>query len=155
VVEALTFMGIYTNMNYLSYDQYREAMCSLNSHVSEFVSVENAIMSCGIRRPFDFNASSSRLLEISTAVSAMRESLSEFTNQRDGDYSIDTAITYIDLLLASIGQLTAISQNLAKKANGMKYGFLAYRRELRDYRRKEEIRVAMGGELNSVFSRPW
>jgi hypothetical protein len=112
-------------------------------------------MSCGIRKPFDFNASSSRLVEISTAVRAIRESLSKFANQRDGNYSINTAITYIDLLLASIGQLTAISQNLAKKANGMKYGFLAYRKELRDYRKKEDSRAAMGDELNSAFSRPW
>lgn len=142
-------------MDYLSYDQYREAMYSLNSHLTEFVSVENTIMSCGIRKPFDFNASSSRLIEIDAGVRALRESLSKFANQTDGNYSINTAITYIDLFLASIGQLTTISQNLAKKANGMKYGFLAYRKELKDYRRKEDTRAATGEELNSALSRPW
>jgi hypothetical protein len=155
VVETIAPLEIDTNMEYLSYDQYREVMYSLNGHLSEFVSVEDAIMSCGIRKPFDFNASSSRLIEIDTGVRAIRESLSTFVNQPDGNYSINTAITYIDLLLASIEQLTAISQNLAKKANGMKYGFLAYRKELKDYRRKEDVRVAMGDELNSALSRPW
>jgi hypothetical protein len=76
----------------------------------------------------------------------------EYTKGTD---PIDTAIRYLDLFLASIRQLTAISQNLAKKANGETYAFLAYRRDLRDYRRKEESRVAMGDALNTAFSRPW
>jgi hypothetical protein len=143
------------DMDYLSYDQFRAAMCSLNDHLTDFVSVENAIMSCGVRTPFDFHAASSKLIEIDASVIAVRESLFLFVNQQAGNYSIDTAIRYIDLLLASIRQLTAISQNLAKKANGETYGFLAYRRDLRDYRRKEKSRVAMGDALNSAFSRPW
>jgi hypothetical protein len=36
----------------------------------------------------------------------------------------------------------------------MKYGFLAYRKELKDYRTKEDAGVAMGEELNSALSRP-
>lgn len=142
-------------MDELSYDQYREVMNSLNSLLSEFVSVENSIMSCGLTKAFDFNASTSALVEIDLAVKEIHRLISAFSNQQNGNYSINTAITYIDLLIASIEQLALISENLANKAKGMKYGFFAYRKDIKDYKKKENSRAAMGDQLNSAFSRSW
>ncbi len=142
-------------MDQLSYDQFKEIMYSLNILLSEFVSIENSLMSCGLVKAFDFDTSTSDLVNIDHSVREIHNLLSVYRNQQNGSYSINTAMTYVDLLVASVGQLGLISEKLANKAKGKKYGFFIYRKDLKEYKKRENSRAAMGDQLNSAFSRSW
>ena len=139
----------------LTFEKYTEYIHELNQILSIFLSVEKELMNCGLS-PLNFNESTEQIKLIEDAVIHLKEMFSEYVNQSEGNYSINTAITYVDHLLESIGQLKTISRNLALKANREgKYGFFAYKKDLKIYKNKEKIRESFGSQLNSALSRPW
>jgi hypothetical protein len=138
----------------LSFEEHTELLQLLNRYLSEFISIENAMMNCGLHA-FDFNESTNQIKTITGATIDLKEKLFEYKNQPDGNYSINTAITYVDHFLKSMNQLCNISTNLARKANGGKYGFFAYRKDLKEYKNNEKVREAFGNQLNSTLGRGW
>jgi hypothetical protein len=138
----------------LSFEEYTALMQLLNRYLSEFISIENAMMNCGLRA-FDFNQSTNQIKAITTSTIDLKEKLFHYKNQPEGNYSINTAITYVDHLLKSMNQLCNISGNLARKANGEKYGFFAYRKDLKEYKNNENVRESFGNQLNSTLNRGW
>lgn len=138
----------------LSFEEYTELMQLLNQYLSKFVSIETTMMNCGLSA-FNFNESTNQIQTITGANIELKEKLFQYKNQPEGNYSINTAITYVDYLLESMNQLGNISANLAKKANGEKYGFFTYRNDLKKYKNNEKIREAFGNQLNSALGRSW
>lgn len=138
----------------LSFEEYTVLIQLLNRYLSEFISIEKAMVNCGLRA-FDFNKSTNQIETITAATIDLKEKLFQYKNQPEGNYSINTAITYIDHLLKSMNQLFNISGNLARKANGKKYGFFAYRKDLQEYKNNEKDRESFGNQLNSALNRGW
>jgi len=138
----------------LSLEKYSELLNELNRILSAFLAIEKAMLNCGMR-PFDFNESTEQIQSIEKAILHIKEKLYYNIKQSEGNYSINTAITYIDNLLKSISQLGFISAKLARKANGEKYGFFAYRKDLKIYNNNEKARESLGSQLNNTLSQPW
>lgn len=138
----------------LSFENYSELLHELNRTLSAFLSIEKAMLNCGLR-PFDFHESTKQIQSIENETLQIKEKLFPHISQSEGNQSINTAITYIDNLLKSISQLYAISAKLAKKANGEKYGYFAYRKDLKIYNNYEKTRESYGSQLNTTLREPW
>jgi len=138
----------------LSFENYTELLHELNSNLTVFLSIEKAMLNCGLR-PFDFKNSTKKIESIKNETLHIKEKLHHHKGQSKGNHSIDTALTYTNYLLKSINQLCTISSKLAKKANGEKYGFFAYRKDLKIYKNYEKDRESYGTQLNIALSHPW
>jgi uncharacterized protein Yka (UPF0111/DUF47 family) len=138
----------------LSFENYSELLHQLNRTLSAFLSIEKAMLNCGLRS-FDFDESTEQIQLIENEILHIKGKLYHHIIQPEGSSSINTALIYIDNLLKSISQLCSISAELAKKANGGKYGFFAYRKDLKIYKNYEKTRESYGTQLNNTFSCPW
>ncbi len=138
----------------LSYEEYTELIQLLDQYLSEFISIENRMMNCGLSA-FNFTESTNQIQIITQATIELKEGLYQFKNQPEGNYSINTALNYLYHLLESMNQLGNISANLARKANGGKYGFFANNKDLKKYESNEKIRQSFGSQLNSALNRSW
>jgi hypothetical protein len=144
----------HTGTSALTYEQYRDITEELHNVLRSLVITEQELM-----RPqlgaVNFLSYRSHLSGLHDRCLGVRAEISLYVNQTAGNYAINAALTFADSLLDCIIDLREICARLDEKARGGKYGFFQYRRDIKDYRRKEAAREVSGSQLNSAFQRAW
>lgn len=140
--------------SFLTYEEYLSLVRELTDYLSAFIIAGDSLMKVQYRG-IDFPKHRKRLSQIHETGLRLKNTLFPHVNQVEGTYAINSAITFIDCLLASNAKLEDICSNLERKASGGKYGFFEYRRDMKDYQAKETARELAGSQLNSACKRPW
>lgn len=138
----------------MTYEEFRSVTRKLDDCLSAFLAIGKNLTRVKIA-PIDFSHYQANLSQIEEYALQLRGQLFPHINQSEGNYAINTAITFIDCLIESNGKLTEICSNLQRKASGGSYGLFQYRRDLKDYESKENARELAGSQLNSAMRRPW
>ncbi len=138
----------------MTYEEFRSILRELDDCLRAFIVIGNSLTRKQFS-PIDFSHYQSQLSRIENEALHLRRQLFPYINQPEGNYAINTAITFIDCLIESDGKLTEICSNLQRKASGGSYGFFQYRKDLKDYESKENARELAGSQPNSAMHRPW
>jgi hypothetical protein len=138
----------------LTYEDYRALTEDLHSAFRSLSIVEQELMSPQLAA-VDFFSYRLKLESIHDSCVRVRSTLSPYVNQTAGNYAINAAITFADSLLDCVIHLREICARLDEKARGGKYGFFQYRRDIKEYQRKDAAREIAGSQLNSAFQRAW
>jgi hypothetical protein len=138
----------------LSYGTFRHFTDDLHNCLSSLLIVEQELLKF---RPGPVNFSTYRLhlSDVHDRCLRTRNSILPHANQAAGNYAINVAVTFADSLLESIMWLREICTHLEEKATGGRYGFMQYRRDMKEYKSREAARELAGSQLNSAVQRPW
>lgn len=143
------------NVERLSNDQYIELLTQINKLLTGLVESENSLMRSGVFRAFDFQECARSIALLKDQAQSIQSTINRFSAQIDGRGAILAALAFIDILVACCSQLELISAKLAGKARGESYGFFSYRRDMKEYRRLEEIRISIGERLQMEVAAKW